>query len=236
MNMSFNGQEKVGEIVAKFPGAAELFKHYKIDFCCGGDRQLSVVAKEQGIDVQLLLSQLNKLFLAAKAEMQSNVDWSTAPLDKLISHIINTHHSYLQRELPAISELLGKILRVHGASHPELAKVHRLFHLLKIDLEQHLIAEETALFPQIIEYLANSTKARLDIIKTLIQTIESEHDQAGDILKQLNSLTDYYAIPADACESFRLAYLKLRELESDLFQHIHLENNILHPRLASPKV
>jgi regulator of cell morphogenesis and NO signaling len=41
-----------------------------------------------------------------------------------------------------------------------------------------------------------------------------------------------YAVPADACISYKTLYSALTALEVDLHQHIHLENNILFPRAA----
>ena len=231
MDKRFDGTETIGAVVADFPGAAEVFKHYKIDFCCGGDRQLVTVMREQELDGAAVLAELNQAYITWKSMAKVETDWNTADLNNLIEHIVKTHHAYLKQELPAIGELTTKILRVHGAKHRELSQVHRLFHLLKMELEQHLIKEEEELFPQIIQYAANPSTELLASVVTVIDTIESEHTNAGDILKELDALTGHYAAPADGCTSYRLTYQKLQELESDLFQHIHLENNILHPRL-----
>lgn len=231
MDKRFNGTETIGAVVADFPGAAEVFKHYKIDFCCGGDRILAAVLQEQALESSAVLTELNQAYAAWKSIAKVETDWNTADFAILIDHIITTHHAYLKQELPAIGELTTKILRVHGAAHRELSQVHRLFHLLKLELEQHLIKEEEELFPQIIQYAVNPSAELPVSVVTLIDTIESEHTNAGDILKELDALTGQYTAPADGCTSYRLTYQKLQELESDLFQHIHLENNILHPRL-----
>jgi regulator of cell morphogenesis and NO signaling len=58
----------------------------------------------------------------------------------------------------------------------------------------------------------------------------TEHDSAGESLARLRELTGGYTPPADACNTFRAFYAELAELERDLHQHIHLENNILFPR------
>ena len=57
-----------------------------------------------------------------------------------------------------------------------------------------------------------------------------EHEAAGDILKTMRSITHDYKVPSGTCDSFRLLYTRLEELENDLHQHIHLENNILFPK------
>ncbi len=54
-----------------------------------------------------------------------------------------------------------------------------------------------------------------------------KHDAAGDIFKRLRRLTNDYTLPGDTCNSFKLTYQLLEDLEANTFQHIHLENNIL---------
>ncbi|MEQ8574443.1 MAG: hemerythrin domain-containing protein, partial [Fulvivirga sp.] len=39
-----------------------------------------------------------------------------------------------------------------------------------------------------------------------------------------------YRLFEDACTTYRAFYRLLEEFESDLFKHIHLENNILFPK------
>jgi regulator of cell morphogenesis and NO signaling len=46
----------------------------------------------------------------------------------------------------------------------------------------------------------------------------------------LRRLTGDYAVPADACPTYRALLESLAQLERDLHRHIHKENNILHPR------
>ncbi|HWJ03626.1 MAG TPA: iron-sulfur cluster repair di-iron protein, partial [Verrucomicrobiae bacterium] len=213
------------------PQAAEIFKAHHIDFCCGGNRPLAEAIREQKLNEGELLNNLNSAFQQSQQFRHSELDWRSEPLGKLVDHIINTHHAYVQRELPQISELVTKILRVHGANHAELSKVHRLFHNLKMELEQHLIKEEEILFPLIKQYEKAPSGELLTRIKQVMGETEQEHDAAGDIIKELRHITGQYAIPADACTTFSLTYRKLEDFEADLFQHIHLENNILFKRL-----
>lgn len=137
----------------------------------------------------------------------------------------------MQKELPVLSEFVAKILRVHGAGHPELARVHQLFCELKMELEPHLIKEEEILFPLIKELEQNRSDAAREQVKRIIGELEREHSGAGGVLKELRSVTNDYMLPAEACRTYALSFHKLEELESDLFQHIHLENNILFPRV-----
>jgi regulator of cell morphogenesis and NO signaling len=57
-----------------------------------------------------------------------------------------------------------------------------------------------------------------------------EHSQTGDEFRTLREITSNYQVPDDACTTYRALYRGLKDLEHDLYQHIHLENNILFPR------
>lgn len=228
----FDASQKIGDIMAKFPAAEEIFKEYKIDFCCGGGRPLIEAIKEQGLNESEIIQKINNLYEQYRDKINDGEkNWLEAPLNELVDHIINKHHAYLYENLPRISELTTMILKVHGRNHPELSKVHRLFHTIKMELEEHLIKEETIQYPAIREYLNTRDKKDLDNAVRIIKELEEEHTGAGDILKELRNVTNDYEIPCDVCETFKLTYDKLQELESDMLRHIHLENNILFPRL-----
>lgn len=229
----FTATQRIGDIVARFPAAADIFKMYRIDFCCGGDRPLREALQEQQLDETEVINHLNERYEAFKNQERVEMDWTKESPSKLIDHVVNTHHAYLQTELPSISELSTKILRVHGAHHPELATVHRLFHNLKMELEQHLIKEEEIEFPLIKEWEKNPSEERLNNILKIVSELEDEHVGAGDILKELRRITQDYTVPEDGCNTFRLTYQKLEALENDTFQHIHLENNILFESLKA---
>lgn len=229
----FNATQKIGEIVTRFPKSADIFKEYRIDFCCGGDRALSGVLQEAGLDEGSVLDRINTLYEELKDVSRSDRDWTQESSSQLIDHVVNTHHAYLQVELPRISEFVTKILRVHGAHHPELATVHRLFHSLKMELEQHLIKEEEIEFPMIKDYETDPSTEKQEKILKIVRELETEHEGAGDLLKDLRKVTNDFKVPEDACNTYRITYQKLEELENDTFQHVHLENNILFPRLRN---
>ena len=96
--------------------------------------------------------------------------------------------------------------------------------------------EENILFPYIteIEYGKNggvSVPAPMfGTVRNPVQVMMTEHDTAGDILRSIRQLSNEFTPPAEAGISFRTLYSRVEELEQDLHQHIHLENNILFPR------
>ncbi|MDP5273008.1 iron-sulfur cluster repair di-iron protein [Chengkuizengella axinellae] len=235
METTFHGQTAVGEIVTKFPKSADLFKKYKIDFCCGGDQKLIKAVENKNVELDDLLNTLNKSYEEMIIAKETVQDWTSFSYTDLINHIINTHHRYLNEELPQLSPYVTKVLRVHGADQKHLVKVHSLFHQLKTELEQHTIKEENEVFPLILGFEKDPSEEKLKTLQKAIIELEDEHDGAGNFIKELREITNDFTPPADACGTYRLVYQRLEALESDIFQHVHLENNILFPRILNHK-
>ena len=63
-----------------------------------------------------------------------------------------------------------------------------------------------------------------------VRMMMSEHDTAGDLLREMRAAARDFRAPDDACMSFRALYRALEDFEKDLHRHIHLENNVLFPR------
>ena len=64
-----------------------------------------------------------------------------------------------------------------------------------------------------------------------IGELRAEHDAVGDLFREIRTLTNGYAVPDDACNSYRAMLTGLEEMELDLHEHIHKENNILFPQV-----
>jgi regulator of cell morphogenesis and NO signaling len=60
--------------------------------------------------------------------------------------------------------------------------------------------------------------------------MQKEHQAAVKEIMIFRQLTNNYMVPADACNSYRRLFEKMRDFEKDLMLHIHLENEILFPR------
>ena len=163
-------------------------------------------------------------------------DWTTAPLDELVDHIVEKHHAYVKSETPRLQALITKVLGVHGKNHPELAAVANVFSSIAHDMISHMMKEEQILFPYIME-MEKAARGKGQWPRAMFGTIENpvrmmmeEHDSAGANLRAIRELTGDYTLPADACFSYGTLFNALIEFERDLHQHIHLENNILFPR------
>lgn len=217
----------IGEVVVLIPEATQIFSEFGIDFCCGGHRLLSQVMKDQGIDERVVYDRLQDAVEKRKSSYDDKNYTSMSPA-VLSAYIEDTHHGYLRKVLPEAAELLNTVLRVHGKNHRELFDLYRLFGQLKTDLEQHLLKEETILFP----ILDNAKDNRSEVISVTDEII-NEHEAAGEILRELREVSNNYTLPEGACKTYEKTYSLLEEIEKDLHQHIHLENNILLKEYAN---
>ncbi|MFX3623422.1 MAG: iron-sulfur cluster repair di-iron protein [Ectobacillus sp.] len=232
METAFTKQSSVGDIVTVFPKASDIFKASRIDFCCGGNKTLEEATEGKAVSCDELLVKLNTLYAQYQAA-DSDRNWNEAAFSEIIDHIIHTHHKYLNEELPQLSPYVTKVLRVHGDDQPHLAQVHSLFNQLKTELEQHTIKEEMQVFPLIVQYEQLPTEENLQKATAALEELEKEHDAAGDIMKTLRDITHDFTPPLGACRTYQMVYKRLEELENDLFQHVHLENNVLFKRLMA---
>lgn len=150
------------------------------------------------------------------------IDWLRETPDRIMHHIIYTHHAFVKHELPMIGQVLFSILRTHGKKHQELFEIYLLFNDLKIELEIHIVREEKLIFPAIMLYKGAKTNANRKQLLERINEIEVERRAAGDMIRDIRMLTEHFTLPMDACKTFALAYKKLAETENDIFQHIHI--------------
>ena len=227
--MTFDAQTRIGDIVLQLPATMRVFEAMNVDYCCGGHRSLAEACAHAGQDLARVLAGLEAM--PATAPASDPGIWQDAPLAELIAHIEATHHAFTRTELRRVAPLMEKVLRVHGEHHPELARVAQCFQAMDADLGPHLEKEEQILFPYVRGLEAGQpASACFGTVQNPIRAMQSEHEQVGDILRELRTLTRGYTPPDDACGSFQSLYLGLRNLEEDLHLHIYLESHILFPR------
>ncbi len=230
--MAINPNAPLKDLALSNAGARVL-EEYHFDYCCGGRQTLAEACAASGHDLQGVSAALERALATNSTEPSA----PSESLTKLMSFIVDTHHTYTRAELPRIQALLDKVAARHGAKHPELKAVHDCFLALRAELVPHLLKEEQILFPYIRDCEAYSRgespsppSACFGTIENPLRQMTLEHETAGDLLKRLRRLTADFTAPDDGCASYRSTYGALEELERDLMRHIHLENNILFPR------
>lgn len=231
--MLLDATKTVREFAIENPSATRVFEKLKIDYCCGGNQPLKDACGEKGLNPEEVLQLLQQAGQEVDAET-TNVE--SLPLATLVNLIVGKHHVFTRTELERLTMLFEKVCSAHGQNHPELLDIRSHFQTLRGELEPHMMKEERILFPYITRletaFAENQPRpfAPFGQAQNPIAVMMREHDAAGEILKAIRELSINFAIPEDACISYQTLYRALEELEADLHQHIHLENNILFPK------
>ncbi len=218
----------VGRLVAERPRRARVFEKWGLDYCCGGKKPLDAACAEKALDLEMVLRDLTLEDATEPAEAAT--DWTNARLSDLTSHIVETHHSYLRRELPRLSLLTQKVRDAHGDRHPQLIELAAVFAVFVSDLLAHMHKEEAVLFPYINRMAAADAKHLSNWIENPIRVMEAEHEAAGEALAKMRELTNGFTPPAGACNTYKAMLDGLAQLEADMHVHVHKENSILFPR------
>lgn len=231
--MKITPERTVGEIAAVYPETAQVFELKGIDYCCGGKRTLEAVCQIKNLNTARLIQNLEKI---VDKSPDRAATWTDAPLTELIHHLLSKHHAVCRITSARLLALLNKVVVRHGAEHPELEEVRRLFSALANELSKHMFEEEQVLFP-FIERLEQakdgnqvSPSAFFGSVDNSIRHMMEDHDDAGVLSSEIREITDNYAVPEGACNSYRALLHGLAEFERDLHLHVHLENNVLFPR------
>lgn len=124
MNLMNLQTKLIGEIVADDFRTATVFKKYKIDFCCKGDRTIAEACEKKNINPQKVYDDLAQIPSTEIAE----IDFKSFPLDLLVDYVEKTHHRYVEEKIPILQAFLEKLCKVHGQRHPELLEIKTLFN------------------------------------------------------------------------------------------------------------
>ncbi|AEH36562.1 iron-sulfur cluster repair di-iron protein [Halopiger xanaduensis] len=227
-HVQFDPDARLGDLVASNPEYARVFESLDIDYCCGGATSLATACEEADLALERVAERLD----GADGAPDREHEWDSPT--QLANVIVWDHHRPLRRNLPDLEALVEKVADVHGDSHPELQEVESEFQDLVDDMFHHIDDEEQNAFPVIkkLDTGADLTADERARIEDEIDHLEAEHSETADRLERINDLTDGYAVPEDACASYRRMLERLENLERDTHMHVHRENNVLFPKAA----
>lgn len=225
--MDYSSQT-LASIVSNHYQVAPLFEKLHLDFCCKGNQTLTAACEQKGLDIHQLTKELDQLISTSKNKI---VDFNDMEPGQLIQYILLHHHFYVKQTIPQLAAYLNKIVLKHGDKFPNMGRVSTLFRTLSIELLSHLEKEEQVLFPA-ISSMASGEEVSIPL-KNIIERMLTEHDEAGEMMEQIRILTLDYSPPENVCTTFELTLTMLKDFESNLHKHVHLENNHLFPMAVS---
>ncbi|MFZ4057842.1 MAG: iron-sulfur cluster repair di-iron protein [Ferruginibacter sp.] len=219
-------------IVTENHACTTVLKKYQLDYCCGGKTTLLQACNNADINLNEVMQALENVIENHSSDTKP---FKEMDQNELISYVLIHYHFYTKQAIPRINEYLEKIEQKHGKNFSYLKPIKEKFNELGIELMAHMIKEEMILFPRIsnnfsqkISINKNESINKMAIVNP-ISTMEMEHEYAGNIIKEIHTLSNNYTIPEDACNTFRICFQELEKFEQMLFDHIHIENNLIFP-------
>jgi regulator of cell morphogenesis and NO signaling len=225
----------VSEIISDDYRTADIFRKYVIEFYSGDKWTLKRICEIKNLDIAIIRKELEESIRTICLPGSLKFDeWN---IDFLTDYIVNIHHEYLRKSLPEVKDYLVNFTESYESEFSFLPDLLRVFAELSKDMFPHLQEEEVIIFPYIRQishaYHSKESYASL-LVRTLRKPVENvmqhEHETVNRSLRQMRQLTDYYTLPQNASISHTVTFLKLLEIDNDLVQHMHLENEILFPR------
>lgn len=232
------GDSTVADIVRANYRAADVFRKYDIEYCCGARWPLSTVCLMKGIRETELLEELKKV--SRTIQLPVTFPFEKWDIDFLTNYITNVHHIYLAETLPGLEGLLVHFVSEHANKYPYLIILQQSFIRLHAEGLAHIRHEEEVIFPY-IRQVAHAYEDKDSLAGQLVRTLrkpiarvlDQEHALFTNKIYQFRELTANYTPPEKACTSHRVVLSKLKELDNDLTQHIYLENEVLFPRIIA---
>lgn len=227
-----NAKQTVGEIASRQPSTIEVFERLGIQYCCHGDETVEATCKYLELPVSGVLSELNRV---ADANRTVKAPWADPILEVLMGQLLRTRTVVIQRDLPRIQLLAGIVTSCHLREHPNAIQVAHLAGTLAHEVSSHFAEEAQTLFPKIRElelaYVdGSSQKGQLDGVRSDLARMTHEHGSVGDLLSRIQDLTEDYDSTVTTCASYQEICQRLKELDGEVRQEVHLENNVLFNR------
>jgi regulator of cell morphogenesis and NO signaling len=150
--------QTVRDIATENPAAVRVFEKYGIDYCCGGRVPLAEACATKNLDLSEVIASLEA---AAAHPAPEDRDWAKESLASFAAYIVNTHHAYVNREVPRLNELAGKVVSRHGDTREELTAIQSKL----AELGEELIAHQG---DSQVEPRLHATRERLPHVSRLL--------------------------------------------------------------------
>ncbi len=214
-----DAEQAIGQIAVQLPGATAIFRRLKLDFCCGGQISLRQATADKKLDLDAVLTELSAL------HRNDAMPTETEP-SALIDYILERYHAVHREQLPELIRMARRVEAVHRDNPHVPTGLTELLESMEQELLSHMEKEEQILFP-IMKAGGNPFVAQP------IAMMRKEHTGHAQLLDHVLGLTNDATPPQGACNTWRALYAGIAQLNDDLINHIHLENNVLFPKFES---
>ncbi len=148
----------------------------------------------------------------------------------LLTYLKNSHKYFLNEKIPSIQDNIHQLVYQLHDSKAEL--VESFYTKYIEEVSEHIDYENETVFPYIEEmydiYL-NKRNPALLLQEYAIDIYGEHHEDIEDVLKDLKNILIRHLPQKEEGKMRRLVLQQLFELESDLFSHTRIEDQVLIP-------
>lgn len=156
--------------------------------------------------------------------------------DELIDYISGWDHPLLKRGCSCAERLYREALQEQPAD-AEVEQTYGVFLALKLKLDEHIRKEAYILFPYALKVLGGDLGGdapgglRVGLLRNPLQVMEGEHSAMMELLGVLRIGFRNFSLRTGENRKKRMLAGELFFLEQTLYGHIHVQQNILFPKL-----
>lgn len=204
---------------------ASIFQKYHINYSLNGDKNLIEVCKNKDVNPIHLLTELKSI--DSKLSFFKNYNsWS---LEFLIDYILKIHHQYAEDRIPVAINLTNAVSEKHGNTFPKLYAIQKIFLDFSLELTKQMKYEEYVVFPAIVDIITKQNYHQ--DFKTQIENSRKDHLKIFQKIEKIRALTNHFKQPEIECKTVHAFFYTLKSFDLDFQKHLHLENNILFPKV-----
>ena len=227
-----NAKQTIGKIARSEPAAIEVFRSLGIQYCCHGQQEIDSASRAAGISVSELLAKVDQ---ARKVSCGSRGPWVDPILEALILHLVRSRAPLMDSELTHIAFLARSLAQCGDRVQPRAEELAMVVEALVREVKSHLAKEKTLLFPLIqkieLAYVGKSVSAvRPKTFHRSVGKMVHQHEEIGYLLSAARRLTDGFEATSSSCAPYRELCDRLRALDREIREEVHLENNVLFNR------
>lgn len=226
----------LSELAIHLPASIRLFEKYRLDYYRNGKQTLRAACDEKGLPFEIIDAELSALKETPGTPYAYTLeDMST---DRLIDFVNGRYHANEERLLASIGSGICRLSEDPACSVPLLPQLADDFAILRAQLLMHCKKENELLFP-IMRKLANTHKtqrispADVHAVRRSIHQLRDEHARIAELLTAVREASDRFSVPAGAPPDYAALMEDLELFEQDMHMHLHIENNVLFPRLLA---
>ncbi len=214
--LHIDGSTPVGQVARFFPAAIAAFESFDVDYSCKGGRSIADAAAATGLATAKLLDEITALAGDQGPALEPSIA-------ELLQTIVTGHHRF---ETERFRELSARLMT--KPEDLEVSRMRRIVADLSSSISIHMLREERNLFPRIEELEFHPHRVRSGSISRPLLNEFIEHDVVHERLTKLVELS----LRAKLRDAIEVDVLRdLEDLNLTIHRHMHLENNVLIPRV-----